>query len=372
METAPGRLLSLDVFRGLTIAGMILVNNPGTWRAVYPPLTHADWHGWTATDLIFPFFLFAVGVSTTLALTPRLERGESRLRLAGRAGRRAIILGALGLFLAGFPEFDLATIRIPGVLQRIAVCYLAAALLVLGARVRVQAAAMAGLLLGYWALMTLVPVPGFGAGNLGKEGNLAAYLDRALLGPHLWRAAKVYDPEGILSTLPALATTLAGVLTGHWLRASRTPAAKVVGMAGGGAVASGLGLVWAQWFPINKALWTSSYAMFSAGAALLALAACFWLVEIRQRTRWATPFVVLGVNAIAAFVLSTFVARLLILIKVAGPAGAPVPLHAWLYEHLFAPWAAPPNASLLFALAYVLVWLALMGVLYRRRIFIRV
>ena len=371
-----GRLVSLDVFRGLTIAGMILVNNPGTWSAVYGPLTHADWHGWTPTDLIFPFFLFAVGASIALALAPRLDRDESRGRLLLRIVTRSAILFALGLFLAGFPSFDFATIRIPGVLQRIAVCYLAAALLFLATwrrhQIAVTSAVLVSLLLGYWALMMLVPVPGFGAGDLGKQGNLAAYIDRAVLGPHIWRAAKVYDPEGILSTLPAVATTLAGVLTGLWLRASRPLVTRAAGMAAAGVVAVVLGLAWGRWFPINKALWTSSYVVFTGGAALLVLAACFWLVEIKQWRRGATPFVVFGTNAIAAFVLSTFVARLLIVLTVTGSAGAPVSLHRWIYMHVFASWAAPPNASLLFAVAYLLLWLALMGVLHRQRIFIRV
>ena len=376
MPTSAGRLVSLDAFRGLTIAGMILVNNPGTWGAVYWPLLHAEWHGWTPTDLIFPFFLFAVGVSIVLALAPRLERQEPRGRLLLRIVGRSMILVALGLFLAGFPTFDLSTIRIPGVLQRIAACYLAAALLFLAVWRRQAAAVIAAvtvaLLLGYWALMTLVPVPGFGAGNLGPEGNLAAYLDRAVLGPHLWRAAKVYDPEGILSTAPAIATTLAGLLTGLWLRGARTMRARATGMAMAGVAAALVGLGWGRWFPINKALWTSSYVVFTAGAALLILAACLWLIEIRGGQRWATPFVVFGTNAIAAFVLSTFAARLLILVKVAGADGAPVSLHRWIYTHVFAPVAAPASASLLFAVAYVLLWLALMSALYRRRIFIRV
>jgi predicted acyltransferase len=374
--TLTGRLVSLDVFRGLTIAGMVLVNNPGSWSAVYWPLTHADWHGWTPTDLIFPFFLFAVGVSITLALAPRLERDESRARLVGRIIARSVILFALGLFLAGFPSFDLSSIRIPGVLQRIAVCYLVAALLVVATRrgrhVVTVGAVTATLLLGYWALMALVPVPGFGAGDLGKEGNVAAYVDRAVLGPHIWRAAKVYDPEGILSTLPAIATTLAGVLIGQWLRSPRPLVTKAIGMAGAGVVAALLGLAWSRWFPINKALWTSSYVAFTAGAALLILAACFWAVEIRRWTRWGTPFVVFGTNAIAAFVFSTFAARLLILVRVTGSDGATVTLHRWIYAHLFAPWAAPANASLLFAVTYVVIWLVAMGALYRRRIFIRV
>jgi predicted acyltransferase len=376
MPMSAGRLVSLDAFRGLTIAGMILVNNPGTWSAVYWPLRHADWHGWTPTDLIFPFFLFAVGVSAVLALAPRLERDEPRRRLLLRIVGRSAVLFALGLFLAGFPTFDLSTIRIPGVLQRIAACYLAAASLLLAVWRRHAAAAaaavMAALLLVYWALMTLVPVPGFGPGDLGKEGSLAAHLDRAVLGPHLWRVAKVYDPEGILGTLPAIGTTLAGLLTGLWVRGARTMSAKATGMAVVGLGAVLLGLAWGRWFPINKALWTSSYAVFTAGAALLVLAACIWLVEVRRWRRWATPFVVFGTNAIAAFVLSTFTARLLILVTVAGSDGAPVSLHRWLYANLFAPWAAPANASLLFATAYLLFWLALMGALYRRRIFIRV
>jgi predicted acyltransferase len=366
MEAAQGRLLSLDVFRGLTIAGMILVNNPGTWRAVYPPFTHADWHGWTPTDLIFPFFLFVVGVSITLALAPRLEHRESAARLIVRIMRRSAILFALGLFLAGFPDFNLATIRIPGVLQRIAVCYLTVSLLFLLTTARTQAVVMAGVLLGYWALMALVPVPGFGAGDLGKEGNLAAYLDRTLLGPHIWRAAKVYDPEGVLSTVPAIATTLAGVLTGHWLRSSRSVSAKTRTMGAAGVAALLLGLLWNRWFPINKSLWTSSYVVFTAGAALIALAAGYWLIEIKGSTWWTAPFAVLGVNALAVFFLSTLLAILLIRVRVHDSGGQLRSLQAVLFEALFAPWATVTAASLAWALANVLLWLAIMWPLFRR------
>src|SRR5712664_256104 len=208
----PSRLLSLDAFRGLTIAAMVLVNNPGTWVAVYAPLTHTRWHGLTPTDVIFPFFLFIVGVA--IPLSPPT---------AGRVLRRAAVIFALGIVLNGLPGFDWATIRIPGVLQRIAVCYLVAGVLFLVTGWRTHAFVAAGLLLGYWVVMTAVPVPGYGAGDLGKAGNLAAYLDRALLGSHLWQAAKVYDPEGILSTAPAVATALLGVLAGHWLRGGQMP-----------------------------------------------------------------------------------------------------------------------------------------------------
>ncbi|HEU4595852.1 MAG TPA: heparan-alpha-glucosaminide N-acetyltransferase domain-containing protein, partial [Pyrinomonadaceae bacterium] len=255
---ASGRMLSLDAFRGLTIAGMILVNNPGTWGAIYSPLRHAEWHGWTPTDLIFPFFLFIVGVSITLALSRRAESGGSKRDLYLKIFRRAALIFALGIFLAGFPFFDFAGIRIPGVLQRIAVCYLFAALVFLKTGWRTQALIAAALLVIYWMLMTLVAVPGFGAGDLGKEGNLAAYIDRALLEGHIWKQAKVYDPEGILSTIPAVATTLCGVLTGHLLRSRQSPFEKTAAMFVAGAAGVVAGWAWNFWFPVNKALWTSS------------------------------------------------------------------------------------------------------------------
>jgi predicted acyltransferase len=362
-----GRLVSLDVFRGVTVAAMVLVNNPGTWRAVYPPLRHAEWHGWTPTDLIFPFFLFIVGVAIPLALGRRLASGQAPVDVVVKIVRRSLVIFGLGLLLHAVPDFDFATIRIPGVLQRIAVCYLLAALLFLAAGWRVQAGLVALLLVGYWAALTLVPVPGFGTGNLDPEGNLAAYVDRAVLGRHIWRAARVYDPEGLLSTAPALATTLMGVLTGQWLKAGGSRRDVVRGLLVAGLAGIALGEVWNGWFPINKSLWTSSYAVFTAGVALLGLAACYWLVEVRGSVGWTRPFVVLGVSALALFFLSTLAARLLIVVKVAGPSGR-TSLHAWLFDHLFAPWASPLNASLAYAIAYLAVWLGLMWLLDRGQI----
>jgi predicted acyltransferase len=361
------RLLSLDALRGITVAAMVLVNNPGTWRAVYPPLRHADWHGWTPTDLVFPFFLFIVGVSIPLSLSRRAGEGQDRPVLA-RVLRRSAVIFLLGIVLNGFPWFDWATLRIPGVLQRIALCYLAAALVYLATGWRGQAWAAAGLLLGYWALMTLVPVPGYGAGDLGKAGSLAAYVDRTLLGSaHLWQQAKVYDPEGLLSTLPAIATTLLGVLAGGWVAAGRSPKAVAAGLAGAGLAATVLGAGWGLWFPINKALWTSSYALFTAGLAAVTLSGCYWLVEARGFRRWAWPFAWFGVNALALFFLSTLAAKVLLLVRV-GPEATR--LHAWLFERLFAPWAASLNASLAsvslaWALAYVLIWWGAMWLMFR-------
>jgi predicted acyltransferase len=367
------RLLSLDAFRGLTVAGMILVNNPGTWGAIYSPLAHASWHGWTPTDLVFPFFLFIVGVSITLALSRRVETAGSKRDLYVKIVRRALIIFALGLFLAGFPSFDLSTIRIPGVLQRIAVCYLCAALIFLNTDWRKQLYVFAGLLLVYWALLTLVPVPEYGPGDLGsKEWNIAAYLDRAVFGQHVWRQAKVYDPEGLLSTLGALATTLAGVLTGHLLRSRRGEFEKVTSMFVAGVACVVAGWAWNFWLPVNKALWTSSYVLLTAGMALQLLAVCYWLIDLKGYRRWAFPFVVFGTNALAAFFLTGLCAKLLGLVKLSGADGKQVALQGVIFRNLFASWLALFNASLAFAVCFVLVWLGLMWLLYRRGIFIKV
>jgi predicted acyltransferase len=347
---------------------MVLVNNPGTWRAVYPPLLHADWHGWTFTDIVFPFFVFIVGVAVPIALGPRAER-SGRARTMARVVQRSVVIFALGIILNALPAFDWATLRIPGVLQRIAVCYFVAGILFLLTSWRAQALVAAGLLVGYWVVMTTVPVPGYGAGDLSKAGSLAAYLDRTILGPHLWQAARVYDPEGILSTAPAVATALLGVLTGHWLRREDGSGATAARLALAGIGCVGLGQIWSLWFPVNKSLWTSSYAMLTGGLALIALAACYWLIEAQGYRRWAVPFAALGVNALALFFLSTLMAKLLILVRV-GTENAS--LHALLFNRLFAPWASPVNASLAFAVTFVLLWWAIMWLLYRLNIQLRV
>jgi predicted acyltransferase len=323
--------------------------------------------------LVFPFFLFVVGVSVTLALSRRAEAGGGKRDLYVKILRRSAIIFALGLFLAGFPFFDLTTIRIPGVLQRIAVCYLLASLIFLNTDWRRQAYVFAGLLLAYWAVLTLVPVPGYGLGDLGsKEWNIAAYVDRVVFGPHVWRQAKVYDPEGILSTLGALATTLAGVLTGHLLRSRRGDLDKVSAMFVAGAGGIVVGWAWNSWLPVNKALWTSSYVLLTAGMALQLLAVCYWLIDLKGYRRWAFPFVVFGTNALAAFFLTGLCAKLLGLVKLAGADGKPVALQSVIFKNLFASWLAPVNASLAFALCFVLVWLGLMWLLYRRGIFVKV
>jgi predicted acyltransferase len=364
-----GRLTSLDVFRGITIGGMILVNNPGSWSHVYGPLQHAEWHGWTPTDLIFPFFLFVVGVAMAFSLVPRLERGEHSARVFHKVLRRSLLLIGLGLFLAAYPRFNLATLRLPGVLQRIGMVYFLASLVVLRTGPRGQAAVAGVLLLLYWGLMALVPVPGFGAGDLSADGNLAAYLDRTLLGDHLWR--DTWDPEGLLSTLPAVSTALLGVLTGHLLRSPRAPLEKVTLLVTVGWAGVLVGLAWNWFFPINKNLWTSSYVMFTAGAALQFLAVCHFLIDVKGWTRWAHPAIAFGRNAIAVFVLSGLFVKTLLVIRL-PEGGGTISLYGWIYRHLFVPWAGPLNGSLAFAVANILLWYALMELLYRRRIFIKI
>jgi predicted acyltransferase len=367
---ATGRMLSLDAFRGITIAGMILVNNPGSWEAIYSPLEHAAWHGWTPTDLVFPFFLFIVGVSITLALGRRAESGGSKRDLYVKIAKRTLIIFAIGLALTAFPYNDAAGFRIPGVLQRIAVCYFFASVIFLNTRWRAQAAIAVALLVVYWAALKLIPVPGFGAGNLEMAGNLAAYVDRTILGKHTWKP--LYDPEGILSTVPAIATALAGVLTGHLLRTRREPVEKVAAMFVAGVACVVAGWAWNFCFPVNKALWTSSYVLLTAGFALQMLALCYWLIDIKGYRAWAKPFLIFGSNALAVYFLSEAFVRAVDAFGFKTADGRETNLLALIYEKLFAPWASPLNASLMFAVCTVLFWLGVLAILYRRRIFIRV
>lgn len=371
----PRRLISLDVFRGATIAAMILVNDAGDWNKTYAPLLHAEWNGWTPTDLIFPFFLFILGVAIPYAFAGRLERsGGDRGPLHRQVVRRTLIILALGLFLNWFPFYTVnwPAARIPGVLQRIAIVYLVAALAWLHLRPRPRVALTVLLLGAYWLAMVLIPVPGHGAGDLSPDGNLAGWLDHLVLGHHTWRKAPgPGDPEGILSSVPAIATALLGLFTGDWLRSPRTRREKLTGLLLWGCVGTIAGLVLSRWFPINKNLWTSTYVLFTAGLALLLLAATYELVDIRGRDAWARPFLVFGTNAIAAFFGSTLMAKILYLIHWTE-GGETVSLQQWLYRHLFASWLPDYVASLTWALAFLALWWGLMTILYRRRIFIKI
>lgn len=383
VEPRSRRLFSLDAFRGATIVGMILVNNPGTWGAIYPPLKHAAWHGWTPTDLVFPFFLFIVGVAVALAYGRALEKGAERGALVKKAGTRALWLFGLGLMMALFPFFDTDTLalrgverlRIMGVLQRIALCYFAASLLYLYVSEKGRAVWLWGLLVGYWLAMVLIPVPGVGAGQLDvPRDTLAAYVDRLLLGAdHLWAGAnREWDPEGLLSTLPAIGTTLLGVWAGGLLAQRRSDEQKVLYLMLAGFGLLVLGYVWNGVFPINKGLWTSSYAVFTGGQAMLFLGAFYWLMDVRGHARWGQPLVEYGVNAITVFVMSGIVAKTLGAIRLPQPDGTSVSLQSSIYQNVFAPIGSPEFSSLLYALVWIGAWYGVLHVLYRRGVVIKV
>ena len=366
------RLVSLDVFRGVTMAAMVIVNNPGDWSQVYPPLLHAEWHGWTPTDLIFPFFVFILG-----AAVPLSKRSMQPISVVLR--RTALIFG-LGLFLAFYLRWDLSTIRIMGVLQRLALCYLGAAVFYravgeMDDEEKWQAAigVTAVLLLVYWAIIQFIPAPGGIAGDLTPSGNIGAWLDRTILGEaHLWRQSKTWDPEGLLGTIPAIASAISGVAAGVLLIGDRSQSQKVASLIAAGGMALVLGLVWDRSFPINKNLWTSSYVLFTSGLASILLAGLYWFIDAQQRRAFLRPFVVLGTNALVLFVASGMLVKTLLYFKVAGSDGAATSVNRWLYVSWFEPFASPKNASLLFAVANLVVLYILLEILYRRRWFLRV
>jgi predicted acyltransferase len=374
----PERLLALDVFRGATVAAMLLVNNPGTWSAIYPPLTHAPWHGWTPTDLIFPFFLFIVGVTTHLSRERRRAGGDSERELVWQVLRRGSLIVLFGLLLSAFPFFPLERItgmRFPGVLQRIGVAYMIGALLTRRTTVRQQALLLALLLYGYWFAMTLIPVPGRGIGALlldDPSASLAAWLDRAVFGSHLWRSSRTWDPEGLLSTIPAVGTVVLGAMAGRWLSHQQDLSRRLVGLYAVGSILMVAGLMWHWSFPINKNLWTSSYVIFTGGMAAVALATCLWIVDDRRIRWWTTPFVVFGVNPMIAFLGTGMMARLMGSVIMVPYEGAPVPLQRVIYDRLYASWLEPRDASLAYAVTFVLVWAGILSVLHRRNILFKV
>lgn len=371
------RLTSVDVLRGITIGFMILVNDPGSSHS-YAPLKHADWNGFTPTDLVFPTFLFLVGITTVLSLSGRIARGFLRRELFLGVLRRAVLIYLLGLLVNSFPFTNFHTVRFVGVLPRIALCYLVVGTLYLwnqGWRDKVLWLVLA--LVSYWALLRFVPVPGYGVPThdvpmLDKDGNLSAWLDRWMFPPQrLYETTR--DPEGLLSTIPALGTALMGVLTGIWLKTSRSLRDKIVGIAGAGAVCVALGWIWNFALPINKKMWTSSYVLFAGGFSLLLLAAAMTLVDLPKwraavRDRVWMPTLVLGTNAITAYVLSELLAGAMYAIRM--PSG--ISLHHWIWNGIYPAVPDAAFASLLYALGYVAFCWGVVWLLWRKRIFLRV
>ncbi|CAN7488278.1 DUF5009 domain-containing protein [Phenylobacterium sp. LjRoot225] len=394
------RLVSLDVFRGLTVAGMLLVNDPGKFDAVYAPLSHAAWHGWTPADLVFPSFLFIVGITTHLSLSARQARGDAPQVMLRQIVRRAALIFLIGLGLHWFPFHtygpmpgaapaglparigdSLLHLRIPGVLQRIALCYLAGGLLTLSAGWRTQIAVLGAILLGYWAMLMGVPVPGSGATGLAAiaepSATLGAWIDRRLFdwgpwGVHLWKYSRTWDPEGALSTLPAVGTVILGLLAGRWIGQDRPLDQRVRLLLAAGAAGILLGLVWGVAFPINKNLWTSSYVLFAGGVGAALLALLMLTIELKGRRRWAAPFLVFGVNPILAYALSEATATVIYSWWTAPHQGRQVGVELWFTDLVFSPWLPPKLASLAFALTYVAAFYLLLRAFYTRGLILKI
>lgn len=386
--TSATRLISLDAFRGFTIAGMVLVNNPGDWGNLYSQLAHAEWHGWTFTDWIFPFFLFICGVSMTFSLANKRALNphvvEDKFAMLLSLWKRAAIIFFIGLMLNFIPKFDLETLRIPGVLQRIALCTMLAAPIVLYFQWRAQCWWIVGLLAFYTAVMLLVPVPDVNgvvaAGALQPGRDVGAFIDRIFLDGHMWAKSKTWDPEGLFSTISALTSMLFGVLVGHWLAASVSRAEKTIWM-----LLAGLALLWlgsiidATIMPINKSLWTTSYAIAMTGWALLVFGAFYWLIDgsddvaLKQKSQRAfLPFTIYGMNALFIFAFSGLVAKMLGFIKFADDEGKMVALKTILYAPIKALPIAPVNQSLLFAVLFNLVMFAIAWFMWRKKWFVKV
>src|SRR5258706_5387844 len=369
----PNRLLSLDVFRGATVAAMILVNNPGSWDSVYPPLLHAHWNGCTPTDLIFPFFLFIVGMSIHFAYQSKLQEGLTKKAFL-KILKRTLIIFALGILITWFPVFSferLSHLRIPGVLQRISLVFFFCSLIYFKANWLAEIRTAIFLLVGYFLLMTLVPVPGIGSANLEPETNLGAWLDRLLLNGHLWSQSKTWDPEGILSTIPAIATGILGMLAAQLFSKLEGHELRTIWLFFIGGVLFVAGWTWGLFFPINKSLWTSSYVLYTAGIAIQSFAFCYWLFDVQGLKKLAMPFVYYGTNAIFVFVASGLLAKTLLRIKVSEGAEI-ISLWSFIYKNVYASWLQPKDASLAFAVTLILFFLVILWQMYKRKVFAKV
>jgi predicted acyltransferase len=373
VKVAAHHIESLDVFRGITIAAMILVNNPGEWTAVFPQLFHAAWTGCTAADLVFPWFIFIMGFAMPFAFARRHGQGDERARVAGRIGRRVVLLIAIGVCLnavAAWPSA--APVRFPGVLQRIALSYAIAAAVVLYLNVSEWMIAAAVLLIGHWALLALVPFGGYQGGTLTPEHNLARYVDTVVFGRHA--LAIPNDPEGLLGTLSAAATALIGALAADLVRRARNDAERLRKLAIVGALVLAAGLAWSRVLPLSKPLWTGSFVFVVSGLAMLVFAAIYAIVDVGRLSSWSRPFLWLGVNPLAIYVLSEIVGHALdgVWVRQAGGRTSP---KAWLFWRVLQPAMRPAAtewASLAFGLAFAALWMAVAGVLYQRRIRIQV
>jgi len=368
MKKSSGRLISLDIFRGLTIGFMIIVNTPGSWEYVYAPLRHAKWHGCTPTDLVFPFFLFIVGVSMWFSLRKYGHElnGSSILRVA----RRTVSIFALGLFLNIFPLFDrdYSTLRIMGVLQRIALAYGLGALICMSINRDYLWIVTAVILLLYWALLAFFG----GADPYSLEGNFVLRIDKLVLGTnHLYKGYGIpFEPEGLLSTIPSICTVIIGYYTGELVGKKSEGGKNVLKTIIIGAALFGLAILWKKFFPINKALWTSSYVLYTAGLAMMVLSVIYWLADVLKFQKWGWFFIVFGTNALFSFFLAGIWTRLMLLIKIPGGNGE-ISLYSWFFEKICVAVAGNLNGSLMFAIIQMLFIWSIALILYRKKVMIR-
>jgi len=358
------RLISLDAFRGFTIASMIMVNNPGSWSHVYAPLLHKPWNGITPTDLIFPFFIFIVGVSVALAYTKRVAAGVSQKEMVRKMVWRSVKIFAVGIFLALYPRFNFGELRVAGVLQRIAIVFLVCALLFLKVGWKRQAIIAGCLLVGYWLSMMFLPTPGYGKPMLEPGVNLAAWIDSFLLPGRMWQ--KTWDPEGVFSTLPAIATGITGMLAGTLILSKNSMERKIIWLFTAGFLAATLGVVWSWHFPLNKGLWTSSFVMATSGLASMTLAASLFLVDHLGYKKYAKPWVIFGSNAISVYVLAGLLGYFFYGIQIGGAS-----IKGHFMDFFTGMGTAPKFASLLYALLYVGILFIPALVLYRKKIFLK-
>ena len=372
------RLLSLDVLRGMAIAGMMVVNNHGPGSEVYTQIEHSPWNGCTFADWVFPTFLFVVGVAITFSFGRRAVSETDKKSLYLHIVRRSVILFVLGVVLNAisynnFPFFYLSTVRIPGVLQRIAVCYLVTSLILLNFKIRGQAVWTVGFLAAYWLMIKLIPVPGYGAGVMVPAGSLEWFVDSHVFSGHTYIYAPFpgFDPEGLMSTIPAISTTLFGVLAGQLLRSEVKHELKTLWLLGGGALLAIAGLVLDLWLPINKNLWTSSYSVYMSGVDLMCLGILFWLIDVRGYRKWSTPFVIYGMNAISIYCLADVVAKLLVMIQWES-GGRALALRSFLYEDVLLRFASPINASLIYAISFMLFMYFIAWIMWQRKWFLKV
>jgi predicted acyltransferase len=358
----------VDFLRGLAMACMVLVNNPGDRLHVYPELRHAAWNGWTAADFIFPIFLFLVGVCVALAVKRDTVLAGEMDDFWKKVVKRAVILFLLGLLENAYLQFSLENLRIPGVLQRIAIVYLAVVWLHVRLGSREIVSVVMTILLGYWLLLAVVPVPGLGVASMGADANLEGWLDQLLLHNHIWKYKTSWDPEGILSTFPAITVGLIGVLAGRWLRLGGQGVARVLALGLGMLL---LGFLWNAWFPINKSLCTSSFVLFVGGAGVMLLASCHWLMDVRGKVAWGRPVVIFGINPLAVYVVASFLAATLRHIKLPDGMGGEINLQVYLFRTFFSGWAHRSLASLAWAALFLLVMFLGAWALYRRRVVIK-